>query len=987
MSITLGEWHLTAIGDTPTRPPILPRERENHASVFDIGAAIPINCPPMPTSLVIVESPAKARTIGRFLGDDFVVEASIGAVRDLDPKGLAVDIDADFKPSYIVPANKKDVVKRLRAALADADQLFLATDEDREGEAIAWHLTEVLKPRVPMRRMVFHEITRQAIEQAVAQSREIDKGLVDAQEARRIVDRLFGYPVSKVLWRKISSGLSAGRVQSPAVRLVVERERERMAFVAAGYWGLQATFPSASGTAANQVANGQSFVAGLVKLGDSRVATGKDFDPRGHLGRSGTVALDEASALAVVAGLGGETATAPFTVAAVEEKPYRSSPKPPFITSTLQQEGGRKLGMSSREVMRTAQGLYERGYITYMRTDSTTLSDEAIAAARAQVSELYGPSFLPERPRVYRRKVKNAQEAHEAIRPAGDRWRTPDRLKGELSGADLRLYELIWKRTVASQMADATGQSVSVRIEAPLPVASLGDTTVGAAIAPTLEGLAGDLTSEWTASGRTITFPGYLRVYVEGSDDPEADLDDRERLLPALSIGHRLPSPHLEPEGHATQPPARYTEASLVRKLEELGIGRPSTYASIMQTIQDRGYVWRKGQALVPSWTAFAVVNLLEGHFSAEVDYSFTARMEDDLDEIAVGSRERSPFLRAFWFGMPTSAPESAGSVAGEATASDDGQGDGERGGIVGLTTLIDLATANADPAAVNAIPLGKDVDGNEVVVRNGRYGPYVKRGEETASLPADVAPDELTVERALELLAAPKGDEPIGSEPDSGLPVYVKNGRYGPYVQLGDLETLPEGTKPKMASLFKTMTPTTVTVDDAMRLLSLPRVVGADPESGEEISALNGRYGPYLRKGSDSRSLATEEQLFTVSLDEALRLFAEPKRRGRQAATATPLRELGDDPVSDKPVVVRSGRYGPYVTDGDTNASLREREGDTVEEITLERAAELLQAKRDAGPSIRSRARGTKKATTKKAAATKKAARTKKAAAKRKST
>ena len=902
----------------------------------------------MPTSLVIVESPAKARTIGRFLGDDFVVEASIGAIRDLDPKGLAVDIDDDFRPSYVVPPGKKDVVKKLRAALKDADELYLATDEDREGEAIAWHLTEVLKPRVPMRRMVFHEITRQAIEQAVQESRDIDQGLVEAQEARRIVDRLFGYPVSEVLWRKVSTGLSAGRVQSPAVRLVVERERERMAFVAAGYWSVQAQFPT-----------DPSFTANLVRLGQSRVATGKDFDSGGRLERAGAVALDEGSAQALV--VAARPAT--FTVASVDEKPYRSSPKPPFITSTLQQEGGRKLSMTAREVMRTAQGLYERGYITYMRTDSTTLSDEAIVAARRQVGELYGESFLPDAPRTYRKKVKNAQEAHEAVRPAGDRWRTPDQLNGELRGADLRLYELIWKRTLASQMADARGMSVSVRIEAPVSVTPLQATTLVETLANSIDG-AGTLVTEWGASGRTITFPGYLRVYVEGSDDPEADLDDRERVLPTVAVADVLPEPGVEPNGHTTQPPARYTEASLVRRLEELGIGRPSTYASIMQTIQDRGYVWRKGQALVPSWTAFAVINLLEGHFSAEVAYSFTAQMEDELDQIAVGSRERSPFLRAFWFG--------------------------EEPASVGLTKLIELAKENADPALVNAIPLGKDPEGNEIVVRNGRYGPYVKRGEDTASVPEDLAPDELNIDKALELLAAPKGDTPIGQAPD-GLPVYVKSGRYGPYVQLGDADTLPEGQKPKMASLFKTMTPTSVTVDEALQLLTLPRAVGSDPETGEPIEALNGRFGPYLRKGSDSRSLGSEDELFTVSLDDALRLFAEPKRRGR-AAAAPPLRELGNDPVSDKPMVIKSGRYGPYVTDGETNASLRERDGDKVEELTDERAAELLQARRDAGPST-GRRRPAKKAAAKKTAAkktaakktvAKKAAGTKKTAAKK---
>jgi DNA topoisomerase I len=885
----------------------------------------------MSTSLVIVESPAKARTIARYLGDEFLVEASIGAIRDLEPKGLAVAIDDDFKPTYVVPPAKKDVVRRLKAALKDADELYLATDEDREGEAIAWHLSEVLRPRVPTRRMVFHEITRQAIQHAVAESRDIHAGLVDAQEARRIVDRLFGYPVSEVLWRKISTGLSAGRVQSPAVRLVVERERDRMEFVAADYWDLQAAFPTDPG-----------FGATLVGLDGSRVATGKDFDSHGRVARDDVVVVDEPAAGTLVAALDG----APFTVASVDERPYRSSPKAPFITSTLQQEGGRKLGMTSGQVMRTAQGLYERGYITYMRTDSVTLSREAVAAARAQVRELYGDRFLPDGPRQYRAAVKNAQEAHEAIRPAGDHWRTPDQLDGELRGADLRLYDLIWKRTLASQMADAVGKTMTVRIEAPLSAT----VTVGADSSVVLPEATA---TAWAASGRTITFPGYLRVYVEGSDDPEADLDDRERPLPELVAGQVLPEPTVEPVGHATQPPARYTEASLVKKLEELGIGRPSTYASIMQTIQDRGYVWKRGQALVPSWSAFAVVNLLEGHFSAEVDYSFTARMENDLDEIATGRRARVPFLQAFWFGN----------------------------GAPGLTSLIDHAMANADPAVVNAIPLGKDDDGNDIVVRNGRYGPYIRRGDDTVSVPEDLAPDELTIARALELLAAPRGDEPLGTDPETGLPVYVKTGRYGPYVQLGAADTLPEGAKPKMASLFNSMSPSTITLDEALGLLSLPRTVGTDPATGEEIVALNGRYGPYLKRSSETRSLATEEELFTVTVEEAVRLFAEPKRRGRATASA-PLREIGPDPVTGRPMVIRSGRYGPYVTDGETNASLREREGDTVEGLTAERAAELLQARRDAGPSTR----GTRKSTARKTGARKaaKKAATKKAPAKK---
>jgi DNA topoisomerase I len=883
----------------------------------------------MSTSLVIVESPAKARTIARYLGDDFVVEASIGAVRDLEPKGLAVDIDDGFKPTYVVPPTRRDVVKRLRALLKQADQLYLATDEDREGEAIAWHLTEVLKPAVPTRRMVFHEITRAAIEEAVTNSRDIHAGLVDAQEARRIVDRLFGYPVSEVLWRKIDRGLSAGRVQSPAIRLVVQRERERMAFVPAGYWDLVAAFGTAP-----------PFQATLVGLDGNRVATGKDFDNQGRVTRDDVVVVDETAARGLVTALDGST----FTVSAVDERPYRSSPKAPFITSTLQQEGGRKLGLTSRQVMQAAQALYEGGYITYMRTDSVTLSSEALAAARSQVRELYGDKFLPESPRAYRSTVKNAQEAHEAIRPAGDRWRTPGQLQAELRSNDQRrLYDLIWKRTLASQMADALGKTVSVRIEAPLAEARTD----------------GPTTTEWAGSGRTITFPGYLRVYVEGSDDPEADLDDRERLLPDMVVGQVLPDPAVEPVGHTTQPPARFTEASLVKRLEELGIGRPSTWASIMGTIQERGYVWKKGQALVPSWSAFAVVQLLEGHFSAEVDYTFTARMENQLDEIATGSRERVPFLHAFWFGN----------------------------GSEGLTTLIEHAMANADPAVVNAIPLGKDQDGEVVMVRNGKFGPYLKRAADTVSVPADLPPDELTMALALELLAAPKGDEPIGTDPESGLPVFVKSGRHGPYVQLGDAETLPDGAKPKTASVFKDMDAASLPLEVALQLLTLPRTVGVDPATGEEIIARSGRFGPFLKRGDDTRNLAKEEDMLTVSLEEALRLFAEPKRRGR--AAAAPLRELGPDPVSGKPIVVKDGRFGPYATDGETNASLRERDGDTVEGLTLERAAELLQARREAGPSTRGRKRApakkaAKRSTAKKAGAAKKANAKKTAAAKK---
>ena len=875
----------------------------------------------MPQTLVIVESPAKAKKISEYLGRDYVVMASVGHVRDLEPKGLAVDVDNHFKPTYAVYDNKKKVISELRAALKDADQLLLATDEDREGEAISWHLVEVLKPRVPVKRMVFHEITRQAIERAVEESRDIDYRLVDAQESRRIVDRLFGYPVSEVCWRKIRQGLSAGRVQSPAVRLVVERERERMAFVSAGYWSLAASFPTSP-----------AFTAKLVSIDGTKVADGgKDFDSLGTPAANVRV-LDEVTATGLSDGL----ANADFSVSAVETQPYRSRPKAPFITSTLQQVGGSRLRMGSQQVMRVAQGLYERGYITYMRTDSTTLSETAIAAARSQIRQLFGADYVPDAPRHYASRSKNAQEAHEAIRPAGETFRTPDQLAGELRGADMELYRLIWERTLASQMPDATGQTVRLRIAA---TASTGEAT------------------EWTASGTTITFPGHLAVGGFRGDDAGDSGEGDDARLPQLNEGDRLPAPSIEAEGHQTQPPARYTEAQLVKALEEKGIGRPSTYASIMGTIQDRGYVWKKGQALVPTSDAFAVVNLLEGHFSELVDYDFTARMENDLDEIAGGRQEREPWLNKFWFGN----------------------------GAAGLKDLCASAIEKADPAEVNAIPIGIDDDGNVVVVRNGKYGPYVKRGDDTASLPPDIPLDELSVERALELLNAPKGDEPIGHDPESALPVYVKNGRFGPYVQLGDAETLPPKQKPKMASLFKTMTPESVTVDVAMQLLSLPRVVGVDPESNEEITAQNGRYGPYLKKGNDSRSIDSEEQLFTITLDEALAVYAQPKTFGRQRAAAKPpLRDLGVDPAVEKPVVIKDGRFGPYITDGEYNVTVPR--GETVEEITAERAFELLADKRAAGPAKktgRKKAAGTKKAAAKKATA-KKAAVKKSAAKKR---
>jgi DNA topoisomerase-1 len=662
-----------------------------------------------------------------------------------------------------------------------------------------------------------------------------------------------------------------------------------------------------------------------------KVAAGKDdFDTLGNVAKpDATFVLDEDGAR----GLATRLDDAAFAVTAVETSPYRSRPKPPFITSTLQQVGGSRLRMSAQQVMRVAQGLYERGFITYMRTDSTTLSETALNAARTQIGSMFGPEFVPEAARTYASKSKNAQEAHEAIRPAGESFRTPDEVSGELRGSDLELYRLIWQRTLASQMPDATGQTVRVRIGA---ASSAHEQT------------------EWTASGRTITFLGHLRVYgFAGEDDAESSGDDDESRLPRLDEGQSLPSPAIEAEGHTTQPPARYTEAQLVKALEEKGIGRPSTYASIMETIQNRGYVRKKGQALIPTSDAFAVVNLLEGHFTQLVDYDFTARMENDLDEIAAGTAEREPWLKKFWFGN----------------------------GDPGLRGLCDSALAEADPAAVNAIPIGLDPDGEPIVVRNGKYGAYVKRGDDTASLPEDLALDELTPQRALELLAAPKGDTPIGDDPESGLPVYVKVGRFGPYVQLGDPETLPAKQKPKMASLFKDMVPERVTVEDALRLLSLPRVVGVDPASGEEITAQNGRYGPYLKKGADSRSLEREDQLFTITLGEAMVIYAQPKTFGRQAAAAKPpLRDLGVDPAVDKPVVIKDGRFGPYITDGEYNVTVPRSE--SVEEITVERALELLADKRAAGPAPKKKAGGAKKAAAKKAGGAKKAASgTKKAA------
>jgi len=889
--------------------------------------------------LVIVESPAKARKIASYLGRNYVVESSKGHIRDL-PRGaadvpaeykgqpwarLGVDVDNGFEPLYIVTPDKKATVKDLKGKLKDADELYLATDGDREGEAIAWHLIEALKPKVPVRRMVFHEITEHAIRDAAQNPRDLDTDLVDAQETRRILDRLYGYEVSPVLWKKIMPKLSAGRVQSVATRIVVERERERMRFTSASYWDIAATMSAEGQDTTDKV----DFAAKLVAVDDDRLATGKDFDSDGRLKSSlrNVRVLTEAEAVRLAEAL----TDVEFTVTSVEAKPYTRRPYAPFMTSTLQQEAGRKLRFSSDRTMRIAQRLYENGYITYMRTDSTTLSETAIAAARAQAAQLYGREYVSATPRQYTRKVKNAQEAHEAIRPAGEVFRTPGEVAGELDPDEFKLYELIWQRTIASQMADAKGTTMSVRITG---TAASGEECT------------------FAASGRTISFPGFLRAYVEAPDsEAGGEADDAERRLPHLTKGQVVRARRLDADGHATTPPPRYTEASLVKTLEELGIGRPSTYASIIKTIQDRGYVWKKGAALVPSWVAFAVVGLMEQYFARLVDYDFTAAMEDELDAIAAGRQERTKWLSGFYFG-----------------GNDGVEGSVSRLG--GLKKLVGSGVDAIDARDINSIPLFTDDEGRTVYVRVGRYGPYLERevnGEsQRANLPEDLPPDELTAEVAEKLFATPQEGRSLGVDPETGYEIVVKEGRFGPYVT----EVIPEQeeqangkkkakVKPRTSSLFKSMSVETVTLEDALKLLSLPRVVGVDPETGEEITAQNGRYGPYLKKGSDSRSLASEEQIFDITLEEALKIYAEPKRRGRQTSSA-PLKELGPDPQSGKPMLVKSGRFGPYVTDGEYNASLRKT--DSVEDLTVERAAELLAEKRAKGPAPKKRAAARKK-------------------------
>lgn len=857
-------------------------------------------------SLVIVESPAKARTIGKFLGNGFTVEASIGHIRDL-PQGakevpeefkdkdwayLGVDVEQDFKPIYVVSSDRKKQVTKLRSALKDAKDLYLATDEDREGEAISWHLCEVLKPKVPVHRLVFHEITEEAIREALAHPRSIDEGLVKAQETRRILDRLFGYEVSPLLWRKIGPRLSAGRVQSVAVRLIVQRERERRAFVSATYWDLLGTFATADGS---------EFTATLVSVDGRRVPSGKDFDTKtGQIKDPGLALFNEQEA----GQLAQRLQTATFRITALEDRPYTTRPSPPFTTSTMQQEANRKLGFTARKTMTVAQSLYENGYITYMRTDSTTLAKVAIDAARDLVRSEYGGQYLPDSPRVYSSKVKNAQEAHEAIRPAGHPFKLPEAIRHELNPEQFRLFELIWKRTIASQMADARGHRITITIA--------GEGTV------------------FQVSGKTIDFPGFLRAYVEGSDDPEGDLADKETLLPQVSLQQQIAARDLERKSHATQPPARYSEASLTQALEDMGIGRPSTYASILDTIQAREYVFKKGNALVPSWMAFSVVRLLEDHLPDLVDYDFTAQMEDFLDEISRHEAGHLDYLRKFFFGHDSP----------------------------GLKQRVQDKIKEIDAREASRFPLGRPGGGQateEVYLRVGKFGPFLEQGDRRASLPDNMPPDELTLELAVELLDRGKQEEePLGLCPDTHKPVFLKTGRFGPYVQLG---TPDDPEKPKNASLLKGMAPAEVDLATALQLLSLPRTLGEHPETRDPVVAQNGRFGPYVKCGAETRSLSEGLSPLTVTLSEALALLAQPKTRGRRAGgipKQEPLRIFEASPVTQQPIKLLEGRYGPYLNDGQTNASLPK--GLAASDVTLEQALQLLAERAEKAPAAKPR-------------------------------
>jgi len=854
------------------------------------------------TKLVIVESPAKARKIGSFLGDEYVVEASVGHIRDLPQRAAdipkefkqfawakeGVNIEEDFAPLYVINPDKKSKVAELKELMKDADELILATDEDREGEAIAWHLIEVLRPKIPVRRMVFHEITKDAIQKAAKETRDLDYRLVDAQETRRVLDRLYGYRLSPVLWKKVMPRISAGRVQSVATRLIVERERERMAFISSTWWDLAAACVP-------------GFSARLLSLDGKRVATTNDFDSNGGIkekSASNILLLDEAAARELVQSLSKQS----LVVKSLEESPRTERPKPPFTTSTMQQDAGSRLGWGAQLTMRIAQRLYENGYITYMRTDSVTLSSSSITAARSSAQSLYGKEFVPSSPRVYEGKTKNAQEAHEAIRPAGESFRTPGELAPELSRDEFALYDLIWKRTIASQMADAKKQQMRVDFDV--------KTKTGA-------------DAIFRANGSVISFAGFLAAY-EDIVEEKADSEEVDRRLPAMSVGEKIEVSEYSCEGHETKPPARYTEPTLVKKLEELGIGRPSTFASIMQTIQDRGYVAKRGRALVPTFLAFSVTGLLEQHFTKLIDYEFTASMEEDLDKIANGEEERVTWLTKFFYGTENNP------------------------GLADLSA--DLGAIDAQ--AINTMKMGEDIE-----IRVGRFGAYLQQGlgdaRKFANIPEQMAPDELTLPIAIELLAKPSGERKLGVDPQTGLEVIAKSGRFGAYItEVFPEEIVEEGAKkkrkkkdapkPKTASLLSTMSLDTVDLSDALRLLSLPRSLGSYED--EIITVQNGRYGPYMKHGADSRTLTSEDQLFSIILDEAIEIYKQPKVR-RRGVAKPPLKELGKDPQTDKEVIVKDGRFGVYVTDGETNATLRR--GDAVELLTLERALELLAGRR----------------------------------------
>ncbi len=844
----------------------------------------------MTKSLVIVESPTKAKTIEKFLGKNYEIKASYGHVRDLPNSAaeipaklkkekwsrIGVNTEQDFEPLYVIPEDKKKRVKELKEAIKKAEEIFLATDEDREGESISWHLMEVLSPTIPVKRLVFHEITQKAIEKALSSARQIDQNLVKAQETRRIIDRLFGYSVSPLLWKKMLPRLSAGRVQSVAIRLLVERERERIAFRSANYWDLKAEFIKSEDD------KKLAFEAQLVRVGDKRVATGKDFDPKSGrlLANSSALHLDQNAASALKKKLQDKQAL----VSEVQETPFTSKPYPPFTTSTLQQESSRKLNLSARNTMSLAQKLYENGLITYMRTDSTTLSEEALRGARGLIERDFGKQFLPSSPRIYKTKVRNAQEAHEAIRPAGEEFVSPAEVKKRLGEEAFRLYELIWKRTIASQMEDARGTRISVEI--------------------------GCEEAVFRASGKTIEFPGYLRAYVEGSDDPEADLADQEKLLPKLIKGDALKTLKLEELSHTTQAPPRFTEGSLIKELERLGIGRPSTWATIVEVVLHRTYAFKRGNTLVPTFLAKAVTNLMEKYFTRLVDYEFTARLEDDLDAIARGEADNQSYLKEFYFGN----------------------------GHAGLKSLVASGEETIDPREVCGLALGEDGSGNHLEVRIGRYGPFITNGTDTASLPPTIAPDEINAQKAEELLLeAAKGPTSLGEDPESSKPIYLKTGRYGPYIQLGDQE---DGVKPRMVSLLPGMKPEDVTYEISLKLLKFPRSLGNHPQTGEEVLVATGRYGPYIKSGAETRSIPMDQlSPLDLSMEDAVELLKQPRKRGRASYKPQTVKDLGKH--GDKTISLKTGRYGPYVTDGKINAALPK--GQDPESLTPEQALELI--------------------------------------------